>query len=431
MTFSFYHSLMTLPAEFDELSRSLRLTRWMRFWKIEVPAGAIGLVWNGMMSMAGAWFFLSASEAITSNGNTYPLPGVGSYAAAAIAKGSLREVGLAIATMAVIVVGVNFFFWRPLTAWAERFKVEQSESAEAPQSLLLNLLHRSRWPRVAGRARRRIAGACSRAMRVLGEDAGPIGAAPGARRRAGDVAFLVVVTGAVGFGLWQLVSYTISRSGLGVYATALGLGFVTFLRVLFLLVVSIVWVPIGVKIGQTPRLARTAQPVVQVLASFPANFLFPFATLFFLDTGISLNVGAVLLMALGAQWYILFNTIAGAQAIPSDLREAMENLGIRGWQRWRRLIIPAIFPFYVTGAITASGGAWNASIVAEIVTFRGRTLTATGLGAYIARAFSATDPGHVARLLAAVAVMSCYVVGVNRLVWRPLYGLAERRYKLD
>jgi len=240
------------------------------------------------------------------------------------------------------------------------------------------------------------------------------------------------VTGAVGFGLWQLVSYTISRSGLGVYATALGLGFVTFLRVLFLLVVStIVWVPIGVKIGQTPRLARTAQPVVQVLASFPANFLFPFATPFFLDTGISLNVGAVLLMALGAQWYILFNTIAGAQAIPSDLREAMENLGIRGWQRWRRLIIPAIFPFYVTGAITASGGAWNASIVAEIVTFRGRTLTATGLGAYIARAFSATDPGHVARLLAAVAVMSCYVVGVNRLVWRPLYGLAERRYKLD
>jgi len=232
-------------------------------------------------------------------------------------------------------------------------------------------------------------------MRVLGEDTGSVGAGPGGRRRAGDAVFLAVVTGAVGFGLWQLVSYTIAKSGLGVYVTALGLGFVTFLRVVFLLVVAtLVWVPVGVKIGQTPRLARTAQPIVQVLASFPANFLFPFATLFFLETGISLNVGAVLLMALGAQWYILFNTIAGAQAIPSDLREAMDNLHIRGWQRWKRLIIPAIFPFYVTGAITASGGAWNASIVAEIVTFRGKTLTATGLGAYIAKAFSATDPGH-------------------------------------
>jgi NitT/TauT family transport system permease protein len=268
-------------------------------------------------------------------------------------------------------------------------------------------------------------------MAVLGRDDEPLAVA-GPRERAGDVAFVVLVGAGTALGLWELVSYTVSHSGLGVYVTALGLGFLTFLRVAFLVAAStLVWVPVGVRIGQSPRLARTAQPIVQVLASFPANFLFPFATLFFIHTGISLNIGAVLLMALGSQWYILFNTIAGAMAIPTDLKEVMDNLHITGWQRWKRLIIPGIFPFYVTGAITASGGAWNASIVAEIVTFRNRTLTAKGLGAYIAQAFSATDPGHVARVLAGVTVMSLYVVGVNRLVWRPLYGLAERRYKLD
>jgi NitT/TauT family transport system permease protein len=309
--------------------------------------------------------------------------------------------------------------------------MEQSESADRQRSLLLEMLQQSRWPQLAGRARRRVAGSLERAMAVLGRDDEPLAAAaPGGR--AGDVAFVVLVGAVTAFGLWRLVSYTVSHSGLGVYATALGLGFLTFLRVAFLVAVStLIWVPVGVRIGQSPRLARTAQPVVQVLASFPANFLFPFATLLFINTGISLNIGAVLLMALGSQWYILFNTIAGAMAIPTDLREAMDNLRITGWQRWKRLIIPGIFPFYVTGAITASGGAWNASIVAEIVTFRDKTLTAKGLGAYIAQAFSATDPGHVARVLAGVTVMSLYVVGVNRLVWRPLYGLAERRYKLD
>lgn len=200
------------------------------------------------------------------------------------------------------------------------------------------------------------AGSLGRAMAVLGRDDEPLAVA-GSRTRAGDIAFFVTVAAATAFGLWQLVSYTVAHSGLRVYATAVGLGFLTFLRVAFLVTLStLVWVPIGVRICQSPRLARTAQPVVQVLASFPANFLFPFATLFFIHTGISLNIGAVLLMLLGSQWYILFNTIAGAMAIPTDLREAMDNLRVTGWQRWKRLIIPAIFPFYVTGAITASGG---------------------------------------------------------------------------
>ncbi|HLI55851.1 MAG TPA: ABC transporter permease subunit [Actinomycetota bacterium] len=431
MTFSFYHSLMTEPRDLDELSRNMNLTKWMRFWKIDVPAGMIGLVWNGMMSMAGAWFFLSASEAITVGPRTYPLPGVGSYAAAAITKGNLGEVGLAILTMGIMVVGVNFFFWRPMVAWAERFKMETSEASEVQRSALLELLHHSRWPRAAGRVRRRLAEPLGRAMAVLGRDDQGLVSVTTVRRRAGDVAFLAVVGAGVAVGMVELLSYTLANGGGKAYLDALGAGFLTFVRVMVLLAVAtVIWVPIGVKIGSSPRLARIGQPLVQVFASFPANFLFPFATLFFLDTHLSIEVGAVLLMALGAQWYILFNTIAGAQAIPSDLSEAMDNLGVHGWERWKRLIIPAVFPFYVTGAITASGGAWNASIVAEIVDFRHRSLVAHGLGASIAKAFAAGAAGRPA-LFADILVMSLYVVGVNRLLWRRLYGLAERRYKLD
>ncbi len=228
--------------------------------------------------------------------------------------------------------------------------------------------------------------------------------------------------------MWRLLAYVTAIDGWAVFSAPLWQGLVTFARVVVLVVVStLIWVPVGVRIGSSPRAARIALPVVQVLASFPANFLFPFAVYVFVHAGISLDIGGILLMALGAQWYILFNVIAGAQAIPTDLKEAMDNLGVHGWQRWKRLTLPAIFPAYVTGGITASGGAWNASIVAEIVTYGGTTLTATGLGAYIARATEAGDFHHI---LAGVAVMSLYVVGINRLVWRRLHTLAERRYAL-
>jgi NitT/TauT family transport system permease protein len=427
MTFSFYHSLLTQPREFDELARSLRLTRWGRFWRVDVPSGAIGLVWNGMMSFGGAWFFLAASEAISVLNRRYALPGVGSYAAAAISAGDLGKVGIAIATMVVMVVSVNVVFWRPLTAWAERFKVEQAEAAEVQRSVVLDLLRRSRWPRALGRGRRRIGERLGRTMSVLGRDHAHL-VADDRRRRLGDTVLSAATIAVLAYGLYRLFRYTADTVGLGVYATALWLGFVTFVRVLVLVGAStLVWVPVGVWIGLSPRLARIAQPIVQILASFPANLLFPFATALFIAWGISLNVGGILLMSLGAQWYILFNTIAGAMAIPTDLREAMDDLGVRGWERWRRLIIPAIFPAYVTGAITASGGAWNASIVAEVVTYGGTTLTATGLGAFIARA---TESGDVARILAGVAVMSLYVVGLNRLVWRRLYRMAEVRFAL-
>ena len=429
MTFSFYHSLITLPRELDEASRVLRLTRWQRFWRIEVPNGTIGLVWNAMMSMGGGWFFLVAAEAITVANRQYSLPGIGSYAGAAIADGDLAKVGLAIATMIIVVVGVNVLFFRPLVAWSEKFKNEQSEASEVPRSLVLDLLRRSHWPRAVGRLRRRLAEPVGRvAGRLFGVDDEPL--QPDlARRRIGDVVFARRdgrthrLRGGAPVQLRHRRTRASASSG-----RRCGRGSSRCSRVIVLVIVAtLVWVPIGVRIGLNPRLARIAQPLVQILASFPANFLFPFATYAFIKTGLSLNIGGILLMSLGAQWYILFNTIAGAMAIPSDLKEAMDNLGVRGWQRWRRLILPGIFPYYVTGGITASGGAWNAAIVAEIVTYGGTTLTATGLGAYIAEAAQA---GDFHQILAGVAVMSLYVVTINRLFWQRLYRLAETRYSL-
>jgi NitT/TauT family transport system permease protein len=429
MTFSFYASLKSLPGELDELSRSQRLTRWQRFWKIEVPSGTIGLVWNGMLSFGGAWFFLVAAEAISVHDHTYSLPGIGSFAGAAVAKGDLGAVGLAIATMVVMVIAVNVVFWRPLLAWSERFRYETTEAAERQRSLVLEVLLRSSWPRVLGRQRARLAEPLGRAMRILGRDDTPPAVAPG-RRRAGDIAFAGVVGALVVYGAYELLHFiaTSPGVGLGQIPHCFLLGAATFGRVVVLLVfATLVWVPVGVWIGMSPRVSRLAQPVVQVLASFPANFLFPFATLAFIKLGININIGGILLMALGAQWYILFNVIAGASAIPSDLREAMDVLGVRGVQRWKRLIIPGILTSYVTGGITAAGGAWNASIVAEVVTYHHTTLTATGLGAYIV---SASNAGDKAKLICGVAVMAVFVVTVNRVFWRRLYRLAETRYSL-
>jgi NitT/TauT family transport system permease protein len=427
LTFSFYHSLITQPRDLDEAARVLRLSKWQRFWRLDVPGGMIGLVWNGMMSFGGGWFFLAASESISVLNKKYALPGIGSYVAVAVEQGSLGKVLIAIGVMIVMVVAVNVGFWRPLVAWAERFRIEETEAAERPRSLVLDLLRRSEVPGLLAAALRPVGRTLDRATRPLGLADHQLHVNL-ARRRAGDVVFWVVVGGLAGWGAWQGLVFLNRTVGLGELVRAAGLGAVTFARVLVLLVwATLVWVPVGVQIGLRPRLARYAQPAVQVLASFPANFLFPFAIVVFVDLGLSLNVGGILLMALGAQWYVLFNVIAGAMAIPTDLRQAMASFRVPRWQRWRRLILPAVFPAYVTGGITAAGGAWNASIVAEVVDFGHRHLVATGLGAYIAQA---TTTGDFPRILAGIAVMSLYVVGLNRLVWRRLYHLAETRYSL-
>jgi NitT/TauT family transport system permease protein len=427
MTFAFYHSLISQPRDMDEAARVMRLTKWQRFWKLDVPSGMIPLVWNGMMSFGGAWFFLAASESISVLNHTYVLPGIGSYVAAAIEQSSLQHVGIAIVAMVVIVIGVNFLFWRPVTAWAERFRVEESASADRPRSYVLDVLRHSAVPDLVAKPARPVGRFLDTITRPFGLAEHPL-QRPALRTRTADVFFFGAVSVVVLFGAWKALEYVHVHVGLGAFGPAFVDGFYTFVRVVILLIIaSIIWVPIGVWIGMNPRVSRLAQPVVQVLASFPANFLVPFAAAFFVYTGLSLNIGGIFLMALGAQWYILFNVIAGASAIPSDLREAMRLMGVRGKLRWTKFILPCIFPAYVTGGITAAGGAWNASIVAEIVTYGHHTLVARGLGAYIAQA---ARVGNFPQVLIGVAVMSVYVVGLNRLVWRRLYHLAETRYSL-
>jgi NitT/TauT family transport system permease protein len=431
MTFSFYHSLVSQPAELDEAARLYRLTKWQRFWKMDVPSSMIGLVWNAMMSMGGGWFFLTASEAVTvfigGKGVAVSLPGMGSYMGAAVQEGSYGKVTIAIVVMVILVVGTNFFFFRPLVAWSEKFRMETSASADQPKSIVLDILRRSHLPRLAGKVSRPIGRFLDRSTRRFGLAEYPLN--PDLRRRRiGDIVFWVVIATVAAYVAVRALLYLSHEVGFDKFPYLFGLGGITFLRVVILLIVStLIWVPVGVKIGMDPRLARFAQPVVQVLASFPAILLFPFATLIFIELGISLNWGAILLMMLGAQWYILFNVIAGASSIPNDLREMARSMNLTRSQRWRRLILPAIFPAYVTGGITAAGGAWNASIVAELVTWNGHTLHAVGLGNYIA---VASNQGEFALLIAGGLVMSIIVVTVNRVFWRRLYRLAETKYAL-
>ena len=429
MTFSFYHSLISQPAELDEAARVYRLTKWQRFWKLDVPSSMIGLVWNMMMSMGGGWFFLTASEAVTVfiNGKQVNevLPGIGSYMGAAAAEGSYSKVVIAIVTMVILVVGTNFFVFRPLVAWSDRFRLETSEATDKPKSIVLDLLRRSSIPRVLGRLTKPIGRLLDRVTRPFGLAEYPLHD-DARKRRLGDFIFWTVIAGVAAFVVVDIVVYLNAKLGFSRFPAIVAMGFTTFGRVVVLLIIStLIWVPIGVKIGMNPRFSRYAQPVVQVLASFPAILLFPFITAIFIALGISLNIGAILLMALGAQWYILFNVIAGASAIPNDMVEMMTMMRLTRRQRWQQVILPAVFPAYVTGGITAAGGAWNASIVAELVAWHKQTLNAYGLGNYIS---VASNDGKFALIIAGGIVMSAFVVTANRLFWRRLYRMAETRF---
>jgi NitT/TauT family transport system permease protein len=427
MTFSFYQSLRTVPRELDEAVMLYRLPRWQRFLRLEVPAATIGLLWNAMMSFGGGWFFVAASEAISVLNQSYTLPGIGSYVTTAVEAQDIHALLWALVIMAVVILLVDQLFWRPLVAWRDRFKLERSAAAEAPHSWVLDILRNARVPRL-------LAGVCAPVREMLSTACARLFPARTARRAMGPDsrhddrlynALLVLLV--IGLGVWG-VYFILTEVGLGEIGQVLLMGLATFARVAVLVALStVLWVPMGVAIGFTPRLARLLQPVIQFLASFPANFLFPFATMAFINVGLSLNIGGIVLMALGAQWYILFNTIAGAMSIPNDLREMARNLGVRGWHLWRSLILPGMFAAWVTGGITASGGAWNASIVSEMVAWGNTTLTAYGLGAYIARA---TQGGDWPRIVLSVGCMCVLVVGLNRFVWRRLYRLAETKYRL-
>ena len=422
MTFSLYQSLTTVPGDLDEAARSLRLSPWQRFWRLEVPFAMPGLIWNTMMSMSGGWFFVVASEAISVGDTTWKLPGIGSYVALALEQRDLAAVGWAILAMFCVIMLYDQLLFRPLVAWSSKFRVETTPGAEADDPWLLRLLRQTSVLRELGDTIGRAAGWVSgRRLEILPRRVERERAAS----RAGDGIFYAVLTAAGGFGAWEAWRYMSGSVGPGDVLEAFKLGFYTLVRVMILMVLAtLLWVPIGVKLGLRPALARAAQPVAQFLAAFPANLFFPIFVVAIVRLHLNPDIWLTPLMVLGTQWYILFNVVAGAAAFPGDLQEAARNFRIGGLLWWRRVMLPGIFPYYVTGAITASGGSWNASIVAEVASWGNDKLVAHGLGAYIAQA---TDAGDTAKIILGVAVMSLYVVGFNRLLWRPLYAYANRR----
>ena len=425
MAFSFYQSLRSLPSDLEEVAHSFALSPVRRFLKLDLPFGTPALVWNAMMSMSGGWFFVVASEAITVGNTTVSLPGIGSWLALAIDRQDFRAIGLAVAMMAVVIILYDQLFFRPVVAWADRFRFEQTASSERPASWAYDLLRRTRLLPVLFSP---IAGA-GRLLLALDPGRRQAPKAPPSQpnpwiERLWQTSVLVVVVAA----FWGSARYVLATLDLADIGTAFWLGCLTLVRVAVLIALaSLVWVPIGVWIGLNPRWSERLQPVAQFLAAFPANVLFPFAVIGIVRWNLDADIWLSPLMILGTQWYILFNVIAGASAIPNDLREAADMFGVKGMQWWRQLALPGIFPYYVTGALTASGGSWNAAIVAEAVSWGNRHLEAHGLGSYIARA---TVAGDYPRVALGIAVMSLFVLSFNRLVWRPMYAFAERRLRL-
>jgi NitT/TauT family transport system permease protein len=426
MAFSFYQSLRTVPTELTEAARSFRLSPWARFWRLEVPFAMPPLIWNMMMSMSGGWFFVVAAEAISVGSTTVTLPGVGSYIALAIEKKDLAAVGWAIAAMLAVILLYDQLLFRPLVAWADRFRFEQEPGGVPPRSWVLDALGSSILVARFLRQMRRTTRSIGAAIRT----------APGAihfetkqHAKRLDVLATGVVAVLLALAVWEAASFLAPELGWRDLGATFGLGAITMLRVFLLIALaSLVWVPIGVYVGLRPGVARIVQPIAQFMAAFPANLLFPVAVFGIISWKLNADVWLSPLMILGTQWYILFNVIAGAAAIPGEMRLVSANLRIGGWLWWRRIALPAVFPYYVTGALTASGGSWNASIVAEVASWGDEKVEAAGLGAYIA---NATTAGDFHRIVLGVVTMSLYVLLINRLLWRPLYYYAERKFRLS
>jgi NitT/TauT family transport system permease protein len=428
MAFSFYASLKSIPREMREAAKIYRFNWWQRFTEMELPFAAIGLVWNSMMSVAGGWFFLMACEMFVLGARDFRLPGLGSYLQTAASAGDTRSILWGVATMIAVIVMLDQFVWRPVIAWAEKFKVEQVESTNVPRSWVLNTFEHSRA----------VAQLRKKALRPLRERLMMYFARQHDRANQQNPLqrWKIWVMRVVALVVLALIAFAVAKVTvilMGLHrpeVQELGQGLVaTFLRVTVALVIGAAWtIPVGVAIGFNPKLARIAQPLAQIAASVPATALFPVVLLLLIRVGGGLGLGSIVLLLLGTQWYILFNVIAGAMAIPTDLKECCSTFGIFGWERWKKLILPGIFPYLVTGMVTASGGAWNASIVAEYFHFKGQTFTTTGLGAIISKA---TDRGNFDELLAATILMAAAVVTVNRLLWRRMYHLAESRFRLE
>ena len=428
LTFAWYQSLTTIPKELREASAIFRLNTWMKFKSLELPFGMIGLVWNSMMSWAGGWFFLMAAEIFTVGSRDFRLPGLGAYLREAANQSNYAAIAWGVGTLVLTVVLLDQIVWRPLIAWSDRFKVEMIESDEPPTSWFYDLVSNAR---LVNWVQKRLSGPVMEAF-----DQAMLKRYPARTGRENERPTRRWYTLILSFFLTAILVYGLYRAGVMLLSVPIsqwvqvGLGVLaTLVRVVIALLIALAWtVPVGVAIGTNRRLAAVLQPVVQVAASVPATALFPVILLVVLDLPGGLNLAAVLLMLLGTQWYLFFNIIAGASAIPQDLKYTTQLMQLSGWQRWRTLILPAIFPFLVTGAITASGGAWNASILAEYQTFGGQTLTVTGIGSLIAQA---TAAGDYPLLLAATVAMVLVVILINRLFWRRLYLLAEEKYRME
>jgi NitT/TauT family transport system permease protein len=437
MTFSLYQSLRTVPLDLQEASRMYRLGPWARFWKLELPHAMPNLIWNMMMSVSGGWFFVVASEAFSAYSQRIVLPGVGSYIGAAIEQQNLKAVGYAVAAMLVVILLYDQLFFRPLLSWSGKFKPDSDGTVDAERPWFLTMLQKAGLVRAFrlgfaafGQVWNRTVGvATQRGLALIGVGRErPMDRMSGLPRwveRVYDVLLVVIV----GYVIYRMAAVIRTQIDIPEVGHVFILGFFTAIRVLVLIAIAtIVWVPIGVWIGLRPKLTRTAQPIVQFMAAFPANLFFPVAVVLILRFHANTEIWLSPLMILGTQWYILFNVIAGASSLPQDFKYVARNLGLKRWIWWRRLIIPAIFPAYITGALTAAGGSWNAAIAAEWVQWGPTTLTATGVGAYIEKA---SNDGDIPRLILGTAVLCVYVILLNRLFWRRLYDFAAERMRLD
>ncbi len=429
MAFSFYQSLRSVPRDLNEVTQGFQLSGWQRFWQLDAPFAMPGLVWNMMMSMSGGWFFVVASEAISVGDTTIKLPGIGSYLALAIEQKRIDAVFAAIIAMAVVILLYDQLLFRPLVAFGSRFRVELSAGKVEARSWVTQIFRRTRWIRFLTEPPVQLFHSIALLRVQLPRRAGRRAAANPLLSRIVDILWLLAIAAAIVWAGQQIVAYVRTELSWGDLWQAVEYTLFTMLRVIILLALAtIVWVPIGVWIGLRPQIAEMIQPLAQFLAAFPANVIFPIAVVLILRFSLNPDIWLSPLIVFGTQWYILFNVIAGASAFPNDLKEAVAGFRIRGWDWWKSVIIPAIFPFYVTGALTASGGSWNAAIVAEYVKWGDTTIEAHGIGAYIAKA---TEAGDFPKIVLGVAVMSTFVILFNRLLWRPLFGLAERRLRLD
>lgn len=430
---SFYQSLRTVPADYKEAAEMFHLSAWQKFWRIEVPFAMPGLLWNAMLSMSGSWIFLIASEAITVNSQTIYLPGVGSYLGVAISEANMRAVLYAIITMLIVILLYDQLIFRPLLKWAEKFKAEYTAQEKSIHSWVTLLLQRTRFVRNLGITLGLLSDYLInlRSFSITKQESNP-------RKknlfsplltRLMNIGLNLILIFAMVISLAIFIRYILANITINELLHVFVLGLYTAARVFAVVIIStIIWVPLGVWIGLRPQLAGMVQPVAQFLAAFPMNVLFPMVVTLILIYQLNVNIWTTPLMLLGTQWYILFNIIAGTSALPKDLRQVADNFGVAGWLWWRRLILPGIFPYYITGTITAIGSAWNTAMIAEVVSWGKTTLTAKGLGAYIA--LSGTT-GDFPRVALGMAVMACFVVVLNRLLWRPIYNLAQTRYRLD